>query len=179
MTDSSTAITDFPDGSFEVAPDLRMARQQRRWAIVTSVLLLTIGAALVASATVYAPGGLQLLAVVLFVIILAFSAMAWFSTGPPTLKADSEEVIYLAPMRDQRMARAELTAILRGEVWFQSRRSLWLKSYLFTARDGTFAIRINALWYGQEMMAAFAARLGVPLRGEFTDRYGSPGAPKT
>ena len=107
----------------------------------------------------------------LFVVIAAFAALGWLTTGAPTLKADPEEVSYLAPFRDQRMPRSELTAILRGEMWFQGRRSLWLKSYLFTARDGSIAIRVLASWYAPEAMAAFAARLGVPLLGEFTDRY--------
>jgi hypothetical protein len=56
-------------------------------------------------------------------------------------------------------------------VWFQGRRSVWLKSYLFVGRDGKIAIRILASWYDPEAMAAFATRLRVPLRGEFTDRY--------
>ena len=171
MTDSVGAIIDSPDGSFEVAPDPTVSRRQRRWAAATALASLAVGAALVAYTTIFAPGGPQIIAIVLFVVIAVFAALGWLTTGAPTLKADSEEVSYLAPFRDQRMARAELTAILRGEVFFQGRRSLWLKSYLFTGQDTRIAIRVLASWYPPDAMAAFAARLGVPLRGEFTDRY--------
>jgi len=171
MTGSFTAIVDSPDGSFEVAADPRVSRRQRRWTITTALASLAIGGALVAYTTINAPGGAQIIAIVLFVVIAVFAVLGWLSTGAPTLKADSDELSYLAPFRDQHMPRAELTAILRGEVWFQGRRSLWLKSYLFTARDGSIAIRVLASWYAPEAMAAFAARLGVPRRGEFTDRY--------
>ena len=132
---------------------------------------LAIGLALVGYTTIYSPGGPQILAIVLFVMILAFAALGWMTTGTPKLKADSEEVSYLTPFRDQRMPRSELTSIVRGEVFFQGRRSVWLKSYLFTDRSGKFVIRVLASWYAPESMAAFAARLGVPLRGEFSDRY--------
>ena len=171
MSEPVGAIIDFPDGSFEIAPDPTVSRRQRRWATTTALASLAIGAALVAYTTIYAPGGPQIIAIVLFVVIAAFAALGWLTTGAPTLKADPEEVSYLAPFRDQRMSRSELTAILRGEMWFQGRRSLWLKSYLLTGRDGRIAIRILASWYPENAMAAFAARLGVPLRGEFTDRY--------
>src|SRR4029077_10828213 len=177
MTDMSGAIIDSPDGSFEVPADPRVSRRQRRWAITTALASLAIGVTLVAYTTIYVPGAAQILAVVLFVMIVAFAALGWMTTGVPKLKADSEEVSYLTPFRDQRMPRSELASIIRGEIFFQGRRSVWLKSYLFTSRDGKFALRVLASWYAPDTMAAFAARLGVPLRGEFTDRYrGDAGA---
>ncbi len=171
MTDSLAAIIDSPDGSFEVAPEPGVSRRQRRWAVTTAIASLALGGALVAYTSIYAPGGLQIIAIVLFVIILAFAALGWLSSGPPTLKADPDEVSYLAPFRDQRMPRSELESIVRGEVWFQGRRSLWLKSYLFMSRDGKIDIRVLASWYSADAMAAFGARLRVQLRGDFTDKY--------
>jgi hypothetical protein len=175
MTDSVTAIVDSPDGSFEVAPDTRVSRRQRRWAVTTAAASLALGLALVAYTTIYAPGGPQILAIVLFVMIVAFGALGWMTTGTPKLKADAEEVSYLTPFRDQRMPRSELTSIVRGEIFFQGRRSVWLQSYLFTDRSGKFVIRVLASWYAADGMAAFAARLGVPLRGDFSDRYRGAG----
>jgi hypothetical protein len=130
-----------------------------------------LGGALVAYTSIYAPGGPQIIAIVLLLLIAASAAIGWLSTGAPTLKADSEEISYNAPFRDQHMPRSALTSILRGDVWFQGRRSVWLKSYLLVGHEGKIAIRILASWYGPDAMAAFAARLGVPLRGEFTDKY--------
>jgi hypothetical protein len=133
--------------------------------------VLVLGGALVAYTSTYAPGGPQIVAIVVYLLIVAAAGIGWLSTGPPTLKANSEEVSYHAPFRDQQIPRSELESVLRGDVWFQGRRSVWLKSYLFVGRDGKIAIRILASWYDPEAMAAFAARLRVPLRGEFTDRY--------
>ena len=171
MTDSLSAIIDSPDGSFELGADPSVSRRQRRWSVITSVAMLAAGGALVAFTAIYAPGGPLIIAVGLLVIILAFAALGWLTTASPTLKADADEVSYMAPFRDQRLLRTELASIMRGEVWFQGRRSIWLKSYLFMARDGTIAIRVLASWYSAEAMTAFASRLGVPMRGDFTDRY--------
>jgi hypothetical protein len=165
------AIVDHPDGSFEVAADPRQSQAQRRRAIMAVAASLVVGAALVAYTSVYAPGTPLVIAIVVFVVIAASAAIGWLSTGPPALRADAEEITYTAPFQDRRMPRSELASIVRGEVWFEGRRSIWLKSYLFIGRDGKMALRVLASWYTQEAMAAFAARLGVPLRGEFTDRY--------
>jgi hypothetical protein len=135
------------------------------------VAVLAGGGALVAYTSIYAPGGPQVVAIVVFLILVASAALGWLSTGPPTLKADSNEITYQAPFRDQQMPRSELASILRGDVWFQGRRSVWLKSYLFIGRDGKIVIRVLASWYHPDAMANFAERLRVPLRGEFTDRY--------
>jgi hypothetical protein len=166
------AIVDLPDGSFEVEPDPRQVRGQRRRTIVAAVGSLAVGAALVAFTSIDAPGGLQIVAIVLFALIVLSAAIGWLSTGPPTLKADSDEITYQAPFQDRRMPRSELASILRGEVWFQGRRSIWLKSYLFAGRDRGIAFRVLASWYTPDAMAAFAARLGVPLAGDFEDKYG-------
>lgn len=135
------------------------------------VATFAAGGGLVAYTSIYAPGGPEVVAIVVFLILIVSAGLGWLSTGPPTLKADAEEVTYLAPFRDQRMPRSELASILRGDVWFQGRRSVWLKSYLFIGHDGKVAIRVLASWYAPDVMAAFAARLGAPLRGEFTDKY--------
>jgi hypothetical protein len=93
----------------------------------------------------------------------------WFVIQPPVLKADAIDIRSVARLFGQRMPRSDLALIFRGQVLVRSRRSSWVKTYLFVGRDGKIGIQ-PGLAYSPEGIAEFAHRLGVPLRGDFSEK---------
>jgi hypothetical protein len=68
------------------------------------------------------------------------------------------------------MPRSALALIYRGQFKEQGRKATWVKYYLFVARDGKIGLKAPALAYLPEGVSDFAQRLGVPLRGDFTEK---------
>jgi hypothetical protein len=105
-------------------------------------------------------------------VIVVFGATEWFffkSTSGPTLKADALNISSVQPLLKQRMQRADLESIFRGQLFAQTRSgSYWFKSYLFVTPDGKIGIKLSASDFTADGMAEFAQRLQVSMRGDFT-----------
>jgi hypothetical protein len=95
---------------------------------------------------------------------------AWYVIKAPVLKADAMEVRSVAPMMRQRMPRSDLALIFRARVLVRSRYSSWEKTYLFVGRDGKIGIQAPAPAFLPDGVDEFAVRLGVPLRGDFSEK---------
>ena len=166
---SLPTVVDLPDGSVELRPDPKSARQLKLLLGYYAVVSTGLSAALVVWALTQ-PRIPWLYALLPLVVSLSLDLYGWYVIRPPVLRADAIEVSSVAPMARKRMARSDLVLILRGQVLAQGRRSTWFKSYLFVARDGKIAIQAPALNFVPEGMAEFAQRLGVPLRGDFSEK---------
>jgi hypothetical protein len=68
------------------------------------------------------------------------------------------------------MPRSNLALIYRGQYNQGGRKALWVKFYLFVARDGKIGIKAAAVDFFPEGVAEFAQRLDVPLRGDFSEK---------
>jgi hypothetical protein len=167
---SLPTIVDLPDGSFELRPDPRSVRQLRRLIGAYGVFSVGVWAAIVAWILTMPRRVPWPLLAVPFVVSIAGELLMWHFAKPPVLKADAMEVRSVAPLSRERMPRSDLVLIFRGQVPVQRRKSTWLKSYLFVARDGKVAMQVPALAFVPEGAADFAQRLGVPLRGDFSEK---------
>jgi hypothetical protein len=108
--------------------------------------------------------------VLLLVVSISLDLFAWYVIRAPVLKADALEVSSIAPLMRQRMQRSDLALIFRGQVLVRGRRSTWERTYLLVNRDGKIGIQAPAPMYLPEGIADFAQRLGVPMRGDFTEK---------
>ena len=87
---------------------------------------------------------------------------------PPVLKADSAMITSVSHSRTVVVPRAELTMIFQGRVVQKARYTAWVQSYLFGIGRGKVMFSVPAWWFRPKDVAAFARRLGVPVRGDFT-----------
>jgi hypothetical protein len=166
---SVPAIVDLPDGSFELPPDPRSVRQLKLLLGYYAVVSTGLSAAFV----VWALTQLRvpwLYALLPLVVSISIDLFAWYVIRPPVLKADAIEVSSVAPMSRKRMARSDLALIYRGQFKEQGRKATWVKYYLFVARDGKIGIKAPARAFVPEGVADFGQRLGVRLRGDFTEK---------
>jgi hypothetical protein len=104
--------------------------------------------------------------------ILPVELLIRYVIKPPVLKADAIDISTWAPapMFRQRMPRADLALIHRGQFKEEGRKAVWVKYYLFVTRDGKISVKAPAYMFLAEGIAEFAQRLGVPLRGDFSER---------
>jgi hypothetical protein len=135
-------------------------------------MLLALGSG---AGVVMLTGGLrQIPWPILIVIAAAMVATEWFvlrAITPPTLKADAMEVSSIAPLATQRMPRADVRLICRGQIQRMSRNGkYWDPSYAFVRADGTFGLTCSASGFADAGVVEFAQRLGVPIRGDLSDR---------
>jgi hypothetical protein len=112
-----------------------------------------------------------LLLAVLFALFGSTEWLLWTVLKPPVLRADAIEVSSGPWIERQRMQRSEVAFIFRGQVPGKGRtRSVWYKSYVFAAADGTVGMSCSALVFTPDGMAQFAQRFQVPIRGDFSVR---------
>ena len=162
-------IIDLPDGSFELPPDPRQVRKLRRFIGAYGVFSIGIWAAIVAWILTQPRRIPWPLLAIPFVVSFAVDLILWYGVRPPVLKADAMDVRSVGPLFRQQMPRSDLALIFRGQVLVRSRHSSWVKTYLFVGRDGKICIQ-PGLAYSPEGIAEFARRLGVPLRGDFSEK---------
>ena len=124
------------------------------------------GAVILSELNQQAPWPVWIIAVAFFV------GSEWFvlsAITPPRLKADSMKVSSIALLATQRMPRADLRQIFRGQVLLKGRyRRQWEKSYLFVTSDGNIGMTFPATAFAEEGIAEFAQRLNVPISGDFS-----------
>jgi hypothetical protein len=60
--------------------------------------------------------------------------------------------------------------IFQGQVVQRGRYTAWVQSYVFGVANGKVMFAAPAVWFRPEDVAAFAERLGIPVRGDFTER---------
>ena len=164
------AITDLPDGSFQLEPKPQAIRTTRILPLV--FLVADVGTSVVVAllALLMRKPGLLIAtaALLLFAAVMQLLTRHFFK--PPLLKADSATITYLDDSRAVVVPRAELTMIFQGQVVQKARYTAWVQSYLFGVGRGRVMFSVPAWWYRSEDVAAFAHRLGVPVRGDFTQR---------
>ncbi|HEX9096905.1 MAG TPA: hypothetical protein VF990_12480 [Candidatus Dormibacteraeota bacterium] len=171
MDVSLPTVVDLPDGSFELRPDSKSARQLKL--VLGYYALVSTG--LSAAFVVWALTQLRipwLFALLPLVVSISIDLFGWYVIRQPVLKADPMEVKSVAPMFLKRMPRSDLALIYRGQYKERDRKGTWVKYYLFVARDGKIGLKAPALAYLPEGAADFAQRLGVPLRGDFSEKVG-------
>jgi len=162
-------ITDLPDG-FQIEPSPKSVAFMRALAIglgtsTVLILVLLVYLAITNGKPIY------LLVGVLFLFVAAVSDFVlWRVLQPPVLKADSVNVTYSSGFQTRSVPRSELTMIFRGQIVQRSRYTAWVQSYIFGVGNGKVKFAAPALWFRPEDIAAFAERLEIPVRGDFTQR---------
>jgi hypothetical protein len=171
---SLPTVVDLPDGSFELPPDPRAVRRLRRFIGAYGVFSVGVWATVVAWILTMPRRVPWPILAFPFVVTIAVDLFIWYGVKPRVLKADAMEVTSPSPLFRQRMPRSDLALIYRGQYKEQGRKATWVKYYLFVARDGEIGLKAPALAYLPEGIADFAQRLGVPLRGDFTQKIQGP-----
>jgi len=166
---SLPTVVDLPDGSFELRPDPKSARQLKLLLGYYAFVSTGLSAAFVVWALTQPRIPWQF-GVLPVVVSISLDLFAWYIIRTPVLNADALEVSSIAPLMRQRMPRSDLAMIFRGQVLIRGRRSTWVKTYLLVARDGKVGIKAPAPMYLHEGVAEFARRLAVPLRGDFSEK---------
>jgi len=162
------AIVDSPDGSITLPPNPARVRVLRLTFGVSAVLAFAAGAGAVilSGMNQRAPWWVWIIAVAFFIGSERFVLSA---ITPPRLKADAMQVSSVAMMATQRMPRADLRQIFRGQVLLKGRYGKqWAKSYLFVKSDGKVGMTFPATAFADDGVAEFAQRLDVPIRGDFS-----------
>src|SRR5579859_6023464 len=162
-------ITDLPDG-FQLEPKPRSVGFMRGLAIGLASSTVLILVLFVSLAVTYGKP-IYLLAGAVFMALAAGSdLLLWRVLQPPVLKADSTSVVYKSGFQSVTVPRSELTLIFKGQVVQRARYTAWVQSYVFAVSAGKVMFAAPALWFRSEDVDAFAERLGVPVRGDFTQR---------
>jgi len=162
-------ITDLPDG-FQLEPKPRSVGFMRGLAIGLASSTVLILVLFVSLAVTYGKP-IYLLAGAVFMALAAGSdLLLWRVLQPPVLKADSTSVVYKSGFQSVSVPRSELTLIFKGQVVQRARYTAWVQSYVFAVSAGKVMFAAPALWFRSEDVDAFAERLGVPVRGDFTQR---------
>lgn len=102
--------------------------------------------------------------------ILIFESFVWSSLRPPVLKVGATEIISSVLLHRERMPRSDLALIYRGQLKERGRKAIWVNYYMFVAHDATIGVKAAAGSFFPEGIAELAQRLGVPLRGDFTEQ---------
>ena len=170
LDDSLSTVIDLPDGSFELPPDPKSVRRLRLLIGAYGVFSLGVWGAVVAWILTMPRRVPWPILLFPFMVTIAADLLMWYATKPRVLRADAMEVTSPSPLLRQRMQRSDLALIYRGQFKERDRKATWVKSYLFVAGDGKVGLRASALDYLPEGVADFAQRLGVPLRGDFTEQ---------
>jgi hypothetical protein len=162
-------ITDLPDG-FQLEPKPRPVGFMRALAFglagsIVLIFIVFVYLAITNAQPIYVLGG--------FVFILVAAAsdlLLWRVLQPPVLRADSTSVTYKYGFQSASMPRSDLTLIFKGQVVQRGRYTAWVQSYVFAVSAGKVMFAAPAFWFRSEDIDAFAERLGVPVRGDFTQR---------
>ena len=170
---SLPSVVDLPDGSYELPPDPKSARQLKLVLGYSALVSTGLSAAFVVWALTQ-PRIPWPFAVLPLVVSIPIELFAWYVIRHPVLVADAMEIRSPAPLFRQRMLRSDLALIYRGQFKEQGRKAIWVKYYLFVARDGKIGIKAPALAFFPEGMAEFAQRLDAPMRGDFTEKVRDP-----
>ena len=162
-------ITDLPDG-FQLEPKPRPVVFMRGLAVgLASSLVLILVLFGYLAITYQKP--IYLLAGVVFLVLAAGSdLLVWRVLQPPVLKADSISVVYKSGFQSTSVPRSELTLIFKGQVVQRGRYTAWVQSYVFAISAGRVMFAAPAFWFRSDDVDAFAELLGVPVRGDFTQR---------
>jgi len=135
---------------------------------VSAVLAFTAGAGAVilSGMNQQAPWWVWIIPVAFFV------GSEWFVLSaimPPRLKADAMQVSSVALLATQRMPRADLVQIFRGQALLKGRYGKqWEKSYLFVTSDGKIGMTFPATAFADDGITEFGQRLDIPVRGDFS-----------
>jgi hypothetical protein len=162
-------ITDLPEG-FELATKPRPVLFMRALAFglagsIVLIFIVFVYLAITYESVLYVFGG------VAFALVAAASdVLVWRVVQPPVLRADPVAVTYRYGFQTISVPRSELTMIFQGQVVQRGRYTAWVQSYIFGVASGKVMFAAPALWYRPEDVAAFAERLGIPVRGDFSER---------
>jgi hypothetical protein len=164
------AVVDQLDGSFTLNPK---PEQVRRLRLIPLAIGLIDGVATVVVAilaVLFHQPGLLVPAAVLLVAAgtVPFVFRRFFK--PPAVKADAMNVSCRSTGETVVVPRAELTMIFLGQVVQRARYTAWVQSYIFAVADGDVRFAVPALWFERGAIDEFARRLGVPVKGDFTQR---------
>jgi hypothetical protein len=161
-------ISDVSDGSFQLVPKpqrVRMFRVIGQASAAVSVATCLVLAVL--AVVMHEPQ--WLLGAVLFAVVAATARWVfWRAIRPPLVAADARTITYSSAFRSVTVPRAELTMIFKGQVVQRARYTAWVQSYVFAIGAGKVMFVVPAVWFDAVAIDAFGARLGVPVRGDFT-----------
>jgi hypothetical protein len=165
-------IIDSPDGSFGIKPKPERVRTFRLIFAAGGASVILIGVGFLV-ASVMSPESQVLFRLIgIFALVMGVAEAVFVSrlVIPDGIAADANEVCYQALVGSRRLARSDLSFILRAKTWAASRYGGgdWAPSYVFVRRDGGAAISCSAAWFAEESISEFAGRLQVPLRGDFS-----------
>jgi len=111
------------------------------------------------------------LAVVIYLVLsLPADWVLWRAVQPPVLKSDGTTVNYKSGFRSLSIAVADLGVVYLGRYAVRGGYSAGVKSYVFAGQHGKVTFATPAMWFRDEDMRAFAERLNVPMRGDFSQR---------
>jgi len=162
-------ISDLPDG-FQIEPKPRPVVFMRALAVGLASSLVLILVLFGYLAITYQKPIYLLTGVVFLVLAAGSDLLVWRVLQPPVLKADSTSVVYKSGFQSTSVPRSELTLIFKGQVVQRGRYTAWVQSYVFAISAGKVMFAAPSFWFRSEDVDAFAERLGVPVRGDFTQR---------
>ena len=171
---SLPSVVDLPDGSFELLPDPRPMRRLRLILGTSAAFNVGLAAAWLGWTILWMPRIPWLLRLLPLAFIFLFESFVWFALRPAVLRVDAMEIRSSALLYRQRMPRSDLALIFRGQFKERSRKAIWVNYYLFVAHDGKVGLKVAAGSYFPEGMAELAERMGVPLRGDFSEKVQGP-----
>ena len=166
-------VTDLLDGSFQLVPKQQALRRLRIVPLALAVVDISMVLLLVVLAAIMRNPGLLIPAAALLLVAGVIQVVFRRFLRPPVLKADSLNVTCIFDSKTVVVPRAELKMIFQGQVVQRARYTAWVQSYLFGVGTGKVMFSVPALWFSPEAVAAFAERLRVPVRGDFTKRVTS------
>ncbi len=167
---SLPTVVDLPDGGFELPPDPRPMRRLKLILGTSAAFNVGLAAAWLGWTILWMPRIPWLLRLLPLAFILLFELFVLSSLRPPVLRVDAMEVLSRVLLYRQRMPRSDLALIYRGQSKERSRKAIWVNYYLFVAHDGKVGLKVAAGSFFPEGMAELAGRLGVPLRGDFSEK---------
>ena len=98
------------------------------------------------------------------------AAVVWFGMRPTFVRATAEQIVANgldSSFTPSRMPRSELAYIFRGRA-LVGRYKTWQPAYFLVTHDDTPKIGLLGEAFRDEGMVAFAEKLGVPVKGDFT-----------
>lgn len=163
------AVADLLDG-FAVEPDPQRMRSMRMIVILAMAGGVVIAVSLVALAVYYKRSAFLVAGLGYLLLIAAADWFLWLAIKAQALKADSMSVTYTAANKTTQVPRSELSMIFKGQTYVRGRGGGWVRGYIFTAVGGKVAFAVPEVWFRSDDVAEFARRLGLPMRGDFSER---------
>lgn len=162
-------ITDLLDG-FQLEPKPQAVRALTIGTLVLAVADIASVLFLVVLSAIFRQPLMLLAAAAILLVGVAMQLLMRRVLRPPILKADSVSVTYNSGFKTVVVPRTDLTMIFKGQVVQKGRYTAWVQSYVFGVANGKVMFAAPAFWFRPEDVATFAERLGVPVRGDFTQR---------